>query len=282
MQPQNPKTKKPWFVPDAARLKKCAKEERELLTRIFDVVNENYQFLMATPLTQLDKKKWKAGDYAGKYLQAPYLLVGKWDGFVPESVQADDKYPIYQKLGCPMYDLNVLSASWAGNTPYRLPSKSFNCLYWFSKNPELKNRQGQELPLGYSDLPVLNVSMEEAQGRISWFQVDVLIQSLSLAEQEWPKAFESWRNEMSPDAGRILTDLEKQVLSSFTAERVYLQENHPGYGWSVKSPIPDYDKVYTRQKQRAGRSGAVSGRRTVQRAKPNKVQSRQKQPQRDK
>ena len=242
----HPMTKRPYFEPDSALLSQCPEAEQEKLKAVFEAVNNNFHFLMANPLIQLDAQKWLNGDYWGKLIPAQYVSIGKWKSFKPKAYR-EDPHSVYSKLGAPIYDLNTLR--------WKRTSYESNCLYWFSKNNrlwgEVVGHDRASLALGYIDLWAAdNVPVEEAQGRISGFQVDILIQSLSMITEEWPKVFETWRGEMSQPAAQILTKLENRVIPILTQEKEYLQAHHPEYWWSVAYPYSDYQMVYTHQMQR--------------------------------
>lgn len=246
----HPITKRPYFEPDTALLSQCPDAEQEKVKAIFEAVNNNFHFLMANPLIQLDAQKWEKGDYWGKLIPAQYVSIGKWKSFKPKAYR-EDPHSVYSKLGAPIYDLNTVG--------YKRTSYGANCVYWFSRNNSLwgevigypKPYDRASLDLGFIGLRAANdVPVEKAQSHVSGFQVDILIQSLSMMTEEWPRVFADWRRDMSQPAAQILTNLENRVMPILTQEQEYLQASHPENWWSANVLEGVYDRVYQHQMQR--------------------------------
>ena len=243
----HPMTKRPYFEPDSALLSQCSEAEQEKLKAVFEAVNNNFHFLMANPLIQLDAQKWEKGDYWGKLIPAQYVSIGKWQSFKPKAYR-EDPHSVYSKLGAPIYDLNTVG--------WKRTSFGNNCVYWFVRQNSLwgaviKPYGHTSLDLGFIDLRAANdVPVEKAQSHVSGFQVDILIQSLSMITEEWPKVFADWRKEMSQPAAQILTKLENRVIPILVQEQEYLQASHPENWWSANVLEGVYDRVYQHQMQR--------------------------------
>ncbi len=245
----HPMTKRPYFEPDSALLSQCPEAEQEKLKAVFEAVNNNFHFLMANPLIQLDAQKWEKGDYWGKLIPAQYVSIGKWKSFKPKAYRKDP-HSVYGKLGAPIYDLNTVG--------WKRTSYGDNCVYWFVRQNSLwggvvgpRPYDRAPLDLGFIDLRAANdVPVEKAQSHVSGFQVDILIQSLSMITEEWPKVFEDWRKEMSQPAAQILTKLENRVIPILVQEQEYLQASHPENWWSANVLEGVYEPVYQHQMQR--------------------------------
>ena len=250
----HPITKRPYFEPDTALLSQCPDAEQEKVKAIFEAVNNNFHFLMANPLIQLDAKKWKKGDYWGKLIPAQYVSIGKWKSFKPKAYR-DDPHSVYSKLGAPIYDLNTVG--------YKSTSYGANCVYWFSRSNRLWGAN-TSLDLGFIDLRAANdVPVKKAQSHVSGFQVDILIQSLSMVTEEWPKVFADWRRDMSQPVAQILTNLENRVMPALVQEKEYLQASHPENWWSENVLEGVYDRVYKHQMQRLRSQKALSRNRVT-------------------
>lgn len=105
------RTRKPYFAVPQRVLKQLSPEEQTYFETFLDVVNENYHFLTAYPLLELDSKKFKDGEYWAKFVPAPYLVT---DGSVPkpEGYQSGLKDEIQTRLGAPVYDLSEMKVKY--------------------------------------------------------------------------------------------------------------------------------------------------------------------------
>ncbi|MGN0856324.1 MAG: hypothetical protein ACI4QJ_02865 [Candidatus Spyradenecus sp.] len=105
------KTGKPYFWVPERILKQISTEERAYFETFLDVVNENYHFLTAYPLLQVEPQKFKDGEYWAKFVPAQYLVT---NGSVPKpkGYQPGLKDDIQTRLGAPVYDLSEMKVTY--------------------------------------------------------------------------------------------------------------------------------------------------------------------------
>lgn len=105
------KTHKPYFTVPQRVLNQLSPDEQSYFETFLEVVNENYHFLTAYPLLELDSKKFKDGEYWAKFVPAPYLVT---DGSIPkpEGYQSGLKDDIQTRLGAPVYDLSEMKVKY--------------------------------------------------------------------------------------------------------------------------------------------------------------------------
>ncbi len=202
-EPVDPKTKKPYFVISPKDQKRLSAEEKNYFTTLLDVINENYHFLTAYPLLQLDTQKFKDGEYWAKFIPAQYLVPPKSIPH-PDGYQAGLKDEIQTHLGAPVYDLSDM----------RIDFRSSDCSWHnpYSKLAGLGNGIWGTNPMGVEFFRYApRVTLDEMQIRVYRRQADVCFDSLERFQKGLDLEYQSRKASLSKEADIIYHQLKADV-----------------------------------------------------------------------